>query len=103
MDLATLETPEKIAAAGERIYARRKDEHEHGESARWAAVDVVGENVFTADSAHEAIEQGRAAAPTGVFHLIRIGFPTAFAHRRWTPGNQPGSPTTTGPQPAAHA
>ena len=83
-DLATLNTPERIAAAGEGIYARRRSEYEHDHRGCWAAVDVVGETVFIAENSHEAIERGREAAPTGVFHLIRIGFRTAFAHGRHT-------------------
>ena len=85
-DLATLSTPEKIAAAGERIYAERREALERSSAGQWAAVDVVGEQISTAPTGHEAIEAGRRAAPTGVFHLIRIGDDSAYRHTRHQPG-----------------
>ena len=78
-DIRDLNSPEKIADAGEEIYIRLyKDELERSHPAQFVAIDVTTEQRYTADDSAEALREARKAAPSGVFHLIRIGSPTAF-------------------------
>lgn len=74
-----LNTPDKIAEAGEQIYADRyKQELEAGHSGEFVAIDVLTGAAYTARFPEEALANARSAAPNGIFHLIRIGAPGAF-------------------------
>ena len=90
-DLRALNTPDKIAEAGRRLYAERHQirlEKDH--SGHFVAIDVLSGEAYVAEFPEQALEQAREKAPSGIFHLIRIGAPGAFkvsysSHRndRW--------------------
>jgi hypothetical protein len=73
-DLNALDSPEKIADAGERIYEERyKAELEPGRHGHFIAVDVTSGCGYIAEYPEQALQDAREAAPNGIFHLIRIG------------------------------
>ena len=78
-----LASPDDIANAGEEIYAAKykaRCEKEHG--GQFVAVDVVGEEAaYLGRFAEDALLAARKASPHGVFHLIRVGAPTALKVR----------------------
>jgi hypothetical protein len=78
-DPILLDSPAKIAEAGERLYAERHkaqlEKDHHGE---FVAIDVLTGDAYVGQFPENAIEAAREAAPNGVFHLIRIGAPGAF-------------------------
>jgi hypothetical protein len=81
MSIATniLNSPEKIADAGERIYDERyKVQLEPRRHGHFIAVDVTSGIGYVAEYPEEALQDARAAAPNGIFHLIRIGARGAF-------------------------
>lgn len=78
-DFKVLDSPNKIAEAGERIYADRyKVELERDQFGHFVAIDVTTGESYVAEFPEQALEKARAAAPNGIFHLIRIGAPGAF-------------------------
>ena len=76
--LQDINSAEKIAQAGEEIYANHRARLEQESPGQFAAIDVVGEQVYVSDSSVDALTQATQAAPTGVFHLVQIGSPTAI-------------------------
>ena len=78
-DTKALDTPERIAEAGERIYAERHKARLEAESRGYfAAINVLTGEVYVAQFPEQALEKARKAAPNGVFHLIRVGAPGTF-------------------------
>ena len=78
-DPKVLDTPDKIAEEGQRLYDERhraRLEQEH--LGHFVAIDVMTGNAYVATFPEQAIEEARKQAPNGVFHLIRIGAPGAF-------------------------
>jgi hypothetical protein len=74
-----LNNPKAIAEAGERLYAERfKADLEANSVGKYAVIDVTAERVTVGETPELAFEEAKKNAPTGVFHLIRIGFPGAF-------------------------
>ena len=75
-----LANPDDIANAGEEIYAAKyKAEYEKEHKGQFVAIDVFGEEAaYLGQFAEDALLAARKASPHGVFHLIRIGAPTAF-------------------------
>lgn len=77
--LKGLSSPSKIVEAGERIYSEHyKAEFERDRFGQFVAIDISTGEAYPAEFPEEALLAARAKAPTGVFHLIRIGFPGAF-------------------------
>jgi hypothetical protein len=76
-----LDTPEKIAEAGERVYNLHRPQLESWFKGQFVAIDVQSEQFFVNRFAEAALADARAAVPNGVFHLIRIGFSGAFRIR----------------------
>jgi hypothetical protein len=77
--MRALDTPDKIAEAGERIYADRyKSELEAARPGHFIAIDVLTGEGYAAEFPEQALETARAKAPSGIFHLIRVGAPGAF-------------------------
>ena len=71
--------PRQIAERGTEIYQRRyRSDYESKWRGRFVAIDVNTEQAYVADFSEEALAKARAAAPHGVFFLIRIGFLGAF-------------------------
>lgn len=83
-----LDTPEKIAQAGERFYAERhKAKLEASHNGQFVAINVLTGDAYVGQFSEMALEAARKAAPNGVFHLIRIGSPGAFRVSYSTPGH----------------
>lgn len=91
-NLRALNTPDKIAEAGQRLYAERHQAQlEKDRSGQFVAIDVLTGEGYVAEFPEQALEHARKQAPNGVFHLIRIGAPGAFKvsyssqrHDRWS-------------------
>ena len=78
-DPRVLDSPEKIADEGQRLYDERHREGlEVEHRGQFVAIDVTTGNAYVARFPEQAIEEARTQAPNGVFHLIRIGAPGAF-------------------------
>ena len=72
-------SPQIVADDGERIYREKfQAEYERLYHGKFVAVDVDSEEATIADSPDEALERAKQLHPTGVFHLIRVGFKSAF-------------------------
>lgn len=78
-NLRDLNTPDKIAEAGERLYAdRHKETLEREHMGKFVAIDLVTGEAYVDPRPEEAMKKARAAAPQALIHLIRIGSPGAF-------------------------
>ena len=78
-DLRALNSPDKIAEAGEKIYLERhKASLEPAHKGEFVAIDVVTGEGYVGRFPEEAIQRAKEAAPHAVLHLIRIGAPGAF-------------------------
>jgi len=77
--IVPLNNPKAIAEAGERIYRDKYQaafESEH--VGKYAVVNVISETAVVGPTPEEAFTLAREHDPTGVFHLVRIGYPGAF-------------------------
>ncbi len=75
---ATLNSPNKIAAEAERIYNEKfKEEFERSHKGKFVVINVVDGEAYLGQFAEDALQDAREKAPYGIFHLIRIGAPTA--------------------------
>ncbi len=68
---------EKIAAAGEKIYARLKHKYEPRHHGKFLAIDVESGDVYLANDGAKAAELARQEHPNKIFYLVKIGFETA--------------------------
>jgi hypothetical protein len=69
----------QVAEVGERIYnIRYRREFERVYPGRFVAIDVTSEEAFVGDSSDHALDAAEAHRPQGVFHLVRVGSPSAF-------------------------
>jgi len=72
-------SPKAVADAGEQLYLEKyKAEYEQKYHGKFVAIDVNSGEATIADSPDQALEQAKAAHPDGIFHLIRVGFKSAF-------------------------
>jgi hypothetical protein len=75
----SLSNPQDIVDAGERIYREKyKSALEQNSPGQFVAIDVKTEKAYIAAQPEIALEKARSEAPTGVFHLIRVGASGAF-------------------------
>lgn len=75
----SLTTMQRIAQAGEKIYAEKyKAVYEREHSGSFVVIDVTDGEAYLGSSPEAALGNGRKAAPNGIFHLIRVGSPGAF-------------------------
>lgn len=96
-DQTLLDSPEKIAGVGERLYAEQhKADLEKTCLGHFVAIDVLTGKAYVAEFPEQALEEARTEAPNGVLHLIRIGAPATFkvsygVHRHgfWTRAPRP--------------
>ena len=73
----------KIAATAVDIYRERyQEEYERDRKGEYVAIDVMEGGAYVDESPGGALEKARKEAPHGVFHLIRIGFESAFTATR---------------------
>ena len=77
--------PSAIAELGQRIYDTRyraeMEAHQHG---RYVAINVRTELATAGDTPEQALEEGRRADPNGLFHLVRVGFPSVYSSSAMT-------------------
>ncbi len=74
-----LTNPRQVAEAGQRIYQDRyQQEYERLHPREFVAIDVKTESPHIGETASDALQAALAAAPEGVFHLIKVGSPGAF-------------------------
>ena len=73
-------SPAEIADSGQRIYDEHyRAEFEKQHFGKYVAINVRDGTVVIGDTPEEALEQARRAKPTGIFHLIRVGFPSVYS------------------------
>jgi hypothetical protein len=74
-----LNNPKAIAEAGERIYREKfRAALEAAHLGEFAAINVIKETASVGASPEAAFEAARREDPSGVFHLVRIGYAGAF-------------------------
>ena len=73
-------SPSAIAALGQKIYDERYkaalEENQHG---KFVAVNVRTADVIIGDTPEQALSAARQKFPDGLFHLVRVGFPSAYS------------------------
>jgi hypothetical protein len=75
----TLNNPREIAERGERIYAQKfKQDFEKDYWGQFVAINVAAETATVADTAEDALQNALKADKKGIFHLVRVGFPSAY-------------------------
>jgi hypothetical protein len=80
----------EITAKGSDIYDRRyRTEFERLHNGEFAAIDIESEAAYLADLPENALAKARAAAPDGLFYLVRVGSSGAFKSSRLTHGANP--------------
>ena len=98
-----LHTPDQIVDAGERISAEtHKTRLERERLGHFVAIDVLTGEPYVAEFPEEALKSARQHAPTGIFHLIRIGSPGVYRVSRSVMAclrdSQGGTPTPDRPR-----
>jgi len=74
---------QQIAKRGSNIYRDKyRAAYEREWAGRFAAIDIDTEKAYVADYADQALAKAKAAAPKGVFYLVRIGAASAFKTAR---------------------
>ena len=69
----------EIADRAEAIYAERfQARYEAEHPGKFVAIDINSRGAWVDERAEGAIQNARSDAPYGVFHLIRVGQPTAL-------------------------
>ena len=82
MPIPSLSNPQAFADRGESIYREKyKEGYEDLHGGRFVAIDVATEEAYIGASPVEALNKGRKADPTGLFHLIKVGSAGAFRVR----------------------
>jgi hypothetical protein len=82
--------PHEITAKGSDIYDRRyRTEFERLHNGEFAAIDIESEAAYLADLPENALAKARAAAPDGLFYLLRVGSSGAFKSSRLNHGANP--------------
>ena len=73
-------SPSSIATLGQKIYDERyKAALEENQQGKFVAVNVRNSEATVGDTPEQALESARAKAPDGLFHLVRVGFPSAYS------------------------
>jgi len=71
--------PRAIAQLGEEIYKQKyQAEYEAKHFGKFVAINVRSQDATIGETPDEALENARANDPQALFHLIRVGFPSAF-------------------------
>ena len=78
-DLGSLNNPDKIAEAAQRIYEEKyKARFDPAHLGEFVVIDLKTEQAYLGKFPEIALQEAMAKAPSGIFHLIRVGAPTAF-------------------------
>jgi hypothetical protein len=68
-----------VAKAGEKIYREQlREKYEASHLGQFIVIEVVTGQSVLAKEPEDAIRQAHAAAPHGVFHMIKIGSPSPY-------------------------
>ena len=71
--------PKAISERGVEIYAERyKQRYEQEHFGKFLAVNVLDGSATLGDTSSAALLEAKKASPSGLFHLIRVGYPAAF-------------------------
>jgi hypothetical protein len=71
--------PKEIAEAGERIYDEKyRAQYEAEHMGKFVAININSGHATLADTPEEALREAKAADPSGLLHLIRVGSAGAF-------------------------
>ena len=72
--------PSEIAAAGEKIYRERyQAAYEKEHAGKYVAINVRTGAATIGDTSDAAMNAARTASGDGIFHLIRVGFPSVYS------------------------
>jgi hypothetical protein len=72
--------PSEIAAAGEQIYRERyKAAFEKLHLGKYVAINVRSGAATMGETPEAAMNAARTEAGDGIFHLIRVGFPSVYS------------------------
>jgi len=68
-----------VAERGDKIYNDKyRAAYEQQHRGKFVVIDVLTEKAYINDTPEGALDQAKADAPGGLFHLIQVGFPGAF-------------------------
>ena len=68
-----------IAQRGEAIYREKyQREFEKSQNGKFVAINVNTEETTVSDTAEDAIRMALEKDPSGLFHLVRVGYKAAF-------------------------
>ena len=71
--------PKEIAETGEKIYNEKyRAQYEAEHLGKFVAINIRSGHATLAETSEEALQMAKAADPSGLFHLIRVGSPGAF-------------------------
>ena len=69
----------EIVEKAEKIYAERhRQACERDHLGAYAVIDLTDGAIYIGEFAEIAFEKAKESSPKGIFHLIRIGAPSAF-------------------------
>jgi hypothetical protein len=75
MNAAVPFDPKSVAQSGEEIYRDKyQKEYERDHFGKFVAVNVRNGNASLGDTPEQALNSARQTDPTGLFHLMRVGF-----------------------------
>ena len=81
-------TAERIVEEGKRLYAERHQVRLERETpGAFVAIDVLTGNAYTGRYPEDAMKTAQAQAPSGLFHLIRVGSVAAYSARHLPHGH----------------
>jgi hypothetical protein len=79
MSVSTILNPNDAAERGEKIYRERyKEQYEREHPGKFVAIDVLTQKAYISETPEGALDSAHAAATSGIFHLIQVGFAGAF-------------------------
>ena len=72
--------PATIAERGQKIYNEQyREEMERHQRDCFVAVNVRTEEASVGDTPEAALEEGKRKDPNGLFHLVRVGYPSLYS------------------------
>jgi hypothetical protein len=78
--------PSEIAAAGEKIYQEQyQAKYEKEYFGKYVAINIRTGAATVGDTAEAAMNSARTERGDGLFHLIRVGFPSVYSSSSQTP------------------
>jgi hypothetical protein len=72
---------EQLAAKGQAIYERLKEELEPAHRGKIVAIEVESGEYFLGDSVVEAAKKARAKHPGKLFYFVKVGSPAVHVRR----------------------